>query len=271
MLICVRWHCTARRTVCQTVARVDARGDLPLRRRDHLPLDAIHGGHELLQRLLVRGPGHHAPRDVIQLRDRVVVCRPREPPPPSSTARWRCDRDGRRRPSGPKVMTTCGLMRRRWAAIASWARVGSTASSPPSGKPSSADLADAEFPAAAARSSASRVAPTTSGPGCSPRSPNRPRSPRVAVTRYVSTPSAAYLASVPPVPSDSSSGWARTHIRRSVTTSPRDDRLQILRGHDESCRRFARAASSAARAGRPRGPACPLASRAEKSLVRSGP
>ena len=39
-------------------------------------------------------------------------------------------------------------------------------------------------------------------------------SPRVAVTRDTSTPSAAYFASVPPKPSDSSSGWASTAIRR---------------------------------------------------------
>src|SRR4051794_24814949 len=42
--------------------------------------------------------------------------------------------------------------------------------------------------------------------------PERPRSPLVAVTTYVSTPSAAYLAKAPPMPRDSSSGWARTHI-----------------------------------------------------------
>ena len=47
-----------------------------------------------------------------------------------------------------------------------------------------------------------------------PMAPERPFWPRVAVTRNVSTPSAAYFASVPPTPSDSSSGWARTAIRR---------------------------------------------------------
>src|SRR3954465_11146087 len=64
--------------------------------------------------------------------------------------------------------------------------------------------------AAAARNSASRTRPTSTGSTPFPSEPNLPRSPRVAVTRYVSTPSAAYLASVPPKPSDSSSGCART-------------------------------------------------------------
>ena len=54
------------------------------------------------------------------------------------------------------------------------------------------------------------------GPGCrsSPRRwpRNPPPSPRVAVTRKTSTPSDAYFASVPPTPSDSSSGWASTAI-----------------------------------------------------------
>src|SRR6187549_418343 len=95
---------------------------------------------------------------------------------------------------------------------------------------------------AASRSSVSRVWPTTASTGRSALVPKRPCSPRVAVTRYVSTPSAAYLASVPPVPSDSSSGWARTHISRSGTgKSPGDDGLEILARHDESRRRRPRA------------------------------
>ena len=57
----------------------------------------------------------------------------------------------------------------------------------------------------------------------SPGSAISPASPRVAVTRWTSQPSAAYLASVPPVPNASSSGWAKTAISvlalKSVTVS----------------------------------------------------
>src|SRR5512134_3736203 len=85
--------------------------------------------------------------------------------------------------------------------------------------------------------------PSASGPGwrASPqRWPRkRPPSPRVAVTRNTSTPSAAYFASVPPTPSDSSSGWASTAIsfRRELiarSRSFRDHRLQVLAAHQES-------------------------------------
>ena len=47
----------------------------------------------------------------------------------------------------------------------------------------------------------------------------RPPSPRVAVSRKTSTPSDAYFASVPPTPSDSSSGCASTAISRGVYMS----------------------------------------------------
>src|SRR5512134_3870465 len=85
--------------------------------------------------------------------------------------------------------------------------------------------------------------PSASGPGwrASPqRWPRkRPPSPRVAVTRATSTPSEAYFASVPPTPSDSSSGWASTAIslRRELiagSRSFRDHCLHVLAWHDES-------------------------------------
>src|SRR5258705_10328385 len=80
---------------------------------------------------------------------------------------------------------------------------------------------------AAASNSASRAVPTISGPGDSLLSPNRPRSPLVAVTRYVVTPSAAYRASVPPVPNDSSSGCASTHMSRSSEAGTADDMILV--------------------------------------------
>ena len=67
----------------------------------------------------------------------------------------------------------------------------------------------------ASRNSLSRMVPSAVSPGCSSLGPRQPRSPRVATTREVSTPSRAYFASVPPIASDSSSGWAMIHINFS--------------------------------------------------------
>src|SRR5512134_2503835 len=69
-------------------------------------------------------------------------------------------------------------------------------------------------------SSRVRIWPRTSKPGFCSFGPNQPRSPRVAQTRYVSTPSAAYFASVPPIPIDSSSGWAKTQSNRKGSVIP---------------------------------------------------
>src|SRR5688500_2788633 len=83
--------------------------------------------------------------------------------------------------------------------------------------------------------------PSVTGPGCR-SSPHgyprkRPPSPRVAVIRNTSAPSAAHFASVPPTPSDSSSGWASTASRRCreliARLSFRDHRFQVLAPDDE--------------------------------------
>src|SRR3954466_4037539 len=68
----------------------------------------------------------------------------------------------------------------------------------------------------------------------------RPPSPCVAVTTNTSTPSDAYFASVPPIPSDSSSGWASTAISRRrcrgviMAPLPRNHGLQTLCRNDQA-------------------------------------
>src|SRR5205814_3366711 len=68
---------------------------------------------------------------------------------------------------------------------------------------------------------------------------------RVAVTRNTSKPSDAYFASVPPTPSDSSSGCARTAISVrplleviAVRSSLRDFRFEIGARHHQARRRL---------------------------------
>ena len=71
-------------------------------------------------------------------------------------------------------------------------------------------------------SSSVRIWPSASRPGFCSSGPNQPLSPREAQRQYVSTPCAEYFASVPPIPMDSSSGWAK-------------DNQQLMYHDDHSC------------------------------------
>jgi len=67
---------------------------------------------------------------------------------------------------------------------------------------------DTQFPGGSLELGLTDSTECFAGPGWKPSSPWRPACPRVAMTTWVSTPSAEYFARVPPKPRDSSSGWA---------------------------------------------------------------
>ena len=180
MLICVRWHCTARQTVGHTalvsIRVVTSHSGVG----NHLPLDAIDDDGELLQCGLICRPRLDAPRDVIELRHRIAFLRGADHRGRRqlrngdvigmAVRAFRTKRDDDLRSDAVQVLHDRAL--RRVQDRPRRVRRRETRAACISRTPSSF---------AAARSSASRVEPTTSGRRTLDALQKRPRSPRVAV------------------------------------------------------------------------------------------